>query len=260
MKKVDYGNWVPVRMLLAIAACMVVSTGLLVLAITLTHGWLWITLAAVLLCAATVFFCYMFAYHRAFSYAGGRMMERVYGYVMKYLHWDGQGRLLDVGCGSGALTIFCAKTLPAAQCTGIDYWGIQWGYGLDMCNQNAQLEKVGDRCHFQRGDANHLDFEDETFDAVVSNFVYHEVRNNSDKEALIMETLRVLKKGGVFALHDLLGQKSVYGDFHKVVEHLKEQGISEIHYIENTECKIPLPTWMRLPGMMKNTGLIYGRK
>ena len=45
---------------------------------------------------------------------------------------------------------------------------------------------------------NKLDFPDESFDAVVSNYVYHNIMG-SDKRALLLETLRVLKKGGVFA-------------------------------------------------------------
>ena len=36
---------------------------------------------------------------------------------------------------------------------------------------------------------------------MVSNYVYHNIMG-SDKRALLLETLRVLKKGGVFALND----------------------------------------------------------
>ena len=46
------------------------------------------------------------------------------------------------------------------------------------------------------GDANKLDFPDESFDAVVSNYVYHNVMG-ADKQALLLGDLRVLKKGGV---------------------------------------------------------------
>ena len=91
-----------------------------------------------------------------------------------------------------------------------------------MCQHNAEAEQVVDRCRFQQGDANHLDFEDETFDAVVSNFVYHEVNDGRSKEELLRETLRVLKKGGCFALQDLFGQKSVYGDFQDILDSLEK--------------------------------------
>ena len=104
-------------------------------------------------------------------------MGRVHEYVANHLSWDGRGRLLDVGCGAGALTIRCAKKFPEACCVGIDYWGIKWDYSQRMCQHNAEAEEVADRCIFQHGDANHLDYPDGSFDAVVSNFVYHEIND-----------------------------------------------------------------------------------
>ena len=64
-------------------------------------------------------------------------MGRVHEYVANHLSWDGRGRLLDVGCGAGALTIRCAKKFPEACCVGIDYWGIKWDYSQCMCQHNA---------------------------------------------------------------------------------------------------------------------------
>ena len=58
---------------------------------------------------------------------------------------------------------------------------------------------------FQKGDAVKLDFPDETFDLVTSNYVYHNIMGK-DKQALLLETLRVLKKGGTFAIHDLMSK------------------------------------------------------
>ena len=63
---------------------------------------------------------------------------------------------------------------------------------------------------FSSRDARKLDFQDETFDAVVSNYVYHNI-NGADKQGLLLESLRVLKKGGVFALNDDMKPR-MYGD------------------------------------------------
>ena len=69
-------------------------------------------------------------------------------------------------------------------------------YGQAMCEKNAESEGVASGVRSGTGMANKLDFPDESFDAVVSNYVYHNVMG-ADKQALLLETLRVLKKGGV---------------------------------------------------------------
>ncbi|MCR4860049.1 MAG: class I SAM-dependent methyltransferase [Bacteroidales bacterium] len=258
MEKPDYGNWVPAKMLYMIGACLAASLVLLVLSICLSWNWIWTLVGALATIGFLVFFCYMYAFHRQFA---SGMMGKVHEFVKEHLGWDGEGRMLDVGCGAGALTTRCAKAWKNGEFTGIDYWGLSWDYSQKMCERNARLEGVGGRCHFQKGDANHLDFPDGSFDAVVSNFVYHEVRNNPDKEALIRETLRVLRKGGCFSLQDLFGQKDIYGDFDAVVRRLREDGIvSEIHFIRNSEKEIGIPRWMAIPGMLADIGLIYGKK
>ena len=112
------------------------------------------------------------------------------------------GKCLDVGCGSGALTIAIAKRNPDAEVTGIDRWGKEYAsFNKPLCESNAQAEGVSN-VSFWQGDATHLDFSDETFDAVASNYVYHNIPSN-DRQAILLETLRTLKKGGTFAIHDI---------------------------------------------------------
>ena len=157
-------------------------------------------------------------------------MERVHEVVLSHLDFDGRGSLLEVGCGSGALSIRAALTWPGAQVTGIDYWGAAYGYGQAMCEKNAAGEGVGSRCTFQHGDANKLDFPDESFDAVVSNYVYHNI-TGADKQALLLESLRVLKKGGVFALNDDMKPR-MYGDMEAFVQKLRDMGYQEVRLID----------------------------
>ena len=164
-------------------------------------------IAALLLLALLLWITWI---RRRYAFGGGGMMEQVHQIVLSHLDFDGQGQLLDVGCGSGALSIRAALTWRAAQVVGIDYWGSAYGYGQTMCEKNAESEGVAARCRFQHGDANRLDFPDESFDAVVSNYVYHNI-TGSDKRALLRETLRVLKKGGVFAINDNMKPRA-YGD------------------------------------------------
>lgn len=129
---------------------------------------------------------------------------------------------LDVGCGSGALTIACAKRNPQGRMVGIDRWGKDYGeFSLPLCQNNAKAEGVSNT-EFQKSDATKLPFADETFDAVTSNYVYHNI-SGVDKQQLLLETLRTLKKGGTFAIHDLMG-KNRYGDMEAFCKKLREMG------------------------------------
>ena len=132
---------------------------------------------------------------------GAAVLLGVHEHLVEHLDWNGEGRLLDIGCGAAALTVRCAKAFP-----------------------KAQIEGVADRISFQKGDAAKLDFPDETFDAAVSNFVFHEVRTAKDKRDVVREALRVVKKGGVFSFQDMFSQKALYGDMEQFVRELKAEG------------------------------------
>ena len=55
---------------------------------------------------------------------------------------------------------------------GIDRWGKEYAsFSKSLCEHNAKAEKVTNT-FFRQGDATRLEFSDETFDAVTSNYVY----------------------------------------------------------------------------------------
>ena len=169
-----------------------------------------------------------------FSYEGGRQLSRqIVESVAAYITLPEGGVGLDVGCGSGALTIACAKRNPQGRMVGIDRWGVEYAsYSRKLCERNAQAEGV-DNITFQKGDARHLDFPDETFDAVTSNYVYHNI-TGADKRALLRETLRVLKKGGVFALNDEM-KPHMYGDMEAFAQELRDIGYEDVHIIDTAQ-------------------------
>lgn len=188
-------------------------------------------------------------------------MAKVHENLVQHLDWNGEGKLLDIGCGAGALTVRCGKKFPKAELTGMDYWGAEWNYAKEQCEQNVKAEGLNNRIHFEKGDAAHLDFDTESFNAVVSNFVFHEVHSAKDKRDVVREALRVVKKGGCFSFQDMFSQKSLYGDMDAFVEQLKKEGISEIHYIGNLEKKLDfIPKYARTPWMISGMGILYGRK
>jgi ubiquinone/menaquinone biosynthesis C-methylase UbiE len=167
------------------------------------------------------------------------------------------GKGLDVGCGSGALTIACAKKNPNAQMVGIDRWGKEYAsFSKTLCESNAEAEGAAN-VSFGQGDATKLGFEDETFDAVTSNYVYHNIPSR-DRQAILLETLRTLKKGGTFAIHDIMS-KSKYGDIESFAKKLKDMGYEDVRLVDTTNGMFMSKfeaTWMGLSG----STILMGKK
>ena len=184
----DYGNWMSNPVFYMLGALLTLSIVLTVMSFTLFR----LTVLGVIFAIVSVLLLIMLGWitwiRRQYAFNGGGMMGRVHDTLLSYLDYDGEGSLLDVGCGSGALSILAALTWPESKVTGIDYWGSVYGYGQAMCENNAASEGVAFRCTFQRGDANRLVFPDESFDAVVSNYVYHNIAG-ANKQELLMETV-----------------------------------------------------------------------
>ena len=193
----------------------------------------------------------------AFSYRNEKgVARRILAGVSAQVELPDGGCGLDVGCGSGALTIACAKQNPQARMVGVDLWGKNYAYSREVCENNARLEGV-DNVTFRAGDARQLDFPDESFDAVTSNFVYHNIPA-ADHQALLLETLRVLKKGGVFVIHDIM-PRSKYGDMDAFAAQLRVLGYEEVQLIETTN---GLYTSHRKAMLMRMNGakLLIGKK
>lgn len=194
----------------------------------------------------------------AFSYDGKRKLAKdIVKFVSQYIEVEKGGSALEVGCGSGALTIEVAKNNRDARIVGLDRWGKEYSnYSKKLCENNAYAEGVSN-AEFVQGDANKLDFPDETFDSVFSNYVYHNIKGRNRQE-LLMETLRVLKKGGTFAIHDLI-KPSNYGDMDIFVRHLKDLGYQDVNLIETTDGKLMSKKEARTL-MLGGSKLLYGKK
>lgn len=256
----NYGNWVPKTMMKygwgASALLLIID----ILCITVWKNKIISIVVSVLFIIALSLSIYMQKCRNAFSFSGGNVMGQIHQFVLSKLKWNGKGKLLDIGCGSGALTIRCAKKYKEAKVTGIDYWGKEWNYAKEQCEKNASIESVPE-ITFMKGDAGKLPFKDSSFDAAVSNFVFHEVKTQPDKRKVVREALRILKKGGVFAFHDMFEQKKLYGDMNEFIKELKKEGITEIYYEAHTEQLSCIPSYIKVaPWMLQNMGIIYGVK
>lgn len=253
----NYGNWVPKKVLYILGALFIFAG--------MVAGYGFFSENQIVLAVGIVlvlfigYVCLVFINARyQCSYSGGGVSGKILDYVLQKLEWNGQGKLLDIGCGSGALSIKSAKKFPQAQIVGIDYWGAMWDYNKSQCEGNAKIEGIAN-VSFAHGDASRLNFPDETFDAVVSNFVFHEVKSVSDKKLLIAEALRVLKPGAAFSFHDLFFQERYYGKLEELKVFLDCLNLSEYH-LEETENLPCIPRSLHQPFLLKKIGILYGKK
>jgi len=248
-QKNNFGNWVPAKMIIIPGLLGVVFLGLG------TIHWSFFIGAGLFF-----IFCGYIAVSRYFFSAKGRnLQDQVQELVLDHIIWNGKGKALDIGCGNGPLTIKIAQRYPEAEVIGIDYWGKRWDYSMETCVENARLSGVDGRVTFRRASASALPFEDASFDLIVSNLVFHEVRDVSDKRKSIHEAMRVLKPGGAFVLQDLFLLRPYYGTPEELVDTIQGWGISNIELIRT--CDEPfIPVLLKLPFMMGSLALVRGKK
>lgn len=253
----DYGSWMSNPVFYVFGGGTLLAAVLAVLSFTTFHSTVLgviFTVAVVGLLAGLGWITWI---RRQYAFGKGGMMEKVHQTILSNLDFDGKGQLLEVGCGSGAMVNRAALTWPAAKVVGLDYWGAMYNYSKAVCEKNARSEGVDDRCAFVHGDANKLDFPDESFDAVISNYVYHNIMG-ADKQALLLESLRVLKKGGVFVLHDNM-KPQMYGDMNAFAKKLRDMGFEKAEYVETAAAIFGSKSRAALM-MLGDSAMIVGRK
>lgn len=105
--------------------------------------------------------------------------------IMRYAPEGERLKVLDIGCGPGFFSILMSQC--GHDVTAIDYSDDMVAHA----KQNA--ETMRQTITFQRMDAQNLDFEDESFDLIVTRNVMWCLEN---PEQAYKEWLRVLRKGG----------------------------------------------------------------
>ncbi len=236
MAKAQYSTWIRKK---RIAIFSTVLLGILSLALLFRGNWaVSLALLALALPFAYIVFVLSYTYYQ-FSAFGGNYQARIHSAMVDRIAAR-DGKLLDIGTGSGALGIRAVKELPQVTATGIDSWGDNWEYSKQLCEQNAQIEGVASRTKFMQGSAARLPFADDEFDVVVSCLTFHEVRDESDKARVLQEALRVLKRGGEFVFLDLFLDQQTFGNLEDLVTRLAVSSIDSAK----------LDQVMHLPGLL----------
>ena len=147
--KPDYKNWIPRGMLFSLIAGTVLSLALLVVFGVFgigVSGKLRIALGVVfgiafVVCVKYTEWC-VYAY-QSFSYGGERKLSKqIIDGTAEHITLPEGGVGLDIGCGSGALTIACAKRNPQGKMIGIDRWGKEYAPSACRCAKKTPLRRA----------------------------------------------------------------------------------------------------------------------
>lgn len=104
-------------------------------------------------------------------------------------------KILDLGCGTGTLTVMIKQAHPTAEVTGVD------GDPAVLAIARRKAAKAGVDITLEHGLAFDLPYPDRTFDQVLSSLVFHHLMGENKQKAF-GEILRVLKPGGELHLVD----------------------------------------------------------
>jgi SAM-dependent methyltransferase len=115
----------------------------------------------------------------------------------------GDERLLDLGCGRGAVLIAAARRLPAGRAVGADLWTAdQSGNCPEATLANAAAAGVGDRVEVHTANMTALPFPDGSFDVVTSALAIHNIGSPEGRYRAVDEAMRVLRPGGQLLIAD----------------------------------------------------------
>jgi ubiquinone/menaquinone biosynthesis C-methylase UbiE len=141
--------------------------------------------------------------------------------------------VLDIGCGTGSLTLLIKRLHPRAEVVGLD------PDPKALARARRKAEERGLAVQLDRGFSDELPYAAASFDRVFSAFMLHHLALN-EKQKTLREARRVLRSGG--ALHALdfggtgqdsgiiahLFHRAHLEDQHRVPALMREAGFAEV--------------------------------
>jgi len=124
--------------------------------------------------------------------------QRALGPLIAQAQLQPSHRVLDIGCGTGALALMIKTAWPQVDVTGLD------PDPLALARAARKAQRAGVSIRLDRGFADALAYPDATFDRVFSSMMFHHVPRR-EKPGVLADVHRVLKPGGRLELLDFGG-------------------------------------------------------
>ncbi len=135
-------------------------------------------------------------------------------------------KILDIGCGVGTFTFHCAK--QGSVSFGLDY-SIK---SVVMAKNLTKKYSLFGSADFLRSDAMNLPFKDNVFDKIIcADFIEH--INNEEKEALLKEVYRVLKRGNIAVFFTPNKTREKIGEYYCKLRHIlfgNKIPVTDLHF------------------------------
>ncbi len=147
----------------------------------------------------------------------------VWADLLDRLGLRGDERILDMGCGRGAVLLLAAQHLTTGRAVGVDLWRSwdQSGNAAEATRRNAFAEGVADRVELHTADMMALPLADDSFDLVVSSLAIHNISGRARREKALEEAVRVLRPGGRLLIADIWATRQYQA-------HLAKLGMSDV--------------------------------
>jgi ubiquinone/menaquinone biosynthesis C-methylase UbiE len=142
-------------------------------------------------------------------------------------------RVLDLGCGTGALSLLLKARQPGARVVGLD------PDAKALARAEHKRREAGVEIEWQQGYAGRAPFPAHSFDHVVSSLVIHHLTSDEKREAF-RDVKRLLRPGGSFHLLDFGPPRSA----------LERALTAVLHHDGRVQDNLRgrLPEWMREEG------------
>lgn len=141
---------------------------------------------------------------------GFRFLNPFYDFVMKLVSPEMEfktsllaqagiqagSRVLDLGCGTGTLTILIKRTQPGAEVSGLD------GDAEILKIAAVKIAKTGLSINLDEALAGNMPYPGASFDRVLTSLLLHHL-TRTDKFSALKEIFRVLKPGGELHIADI---------------------------------------------------------